>query len=115
VLDIKEWLKEFKLRWLEADIDSILDLFTDDVEYWETPHKRLASKQEIKDEWAVINSQNKKKLFLKEFSSNNGKHTVLWSLKYEDNKGSHNWAGTYLLELNENGQCNYFHQTGEVE
>jgi len=112
---INAWLNAFKAAWIAKDIDQVLSLFADDVEYWETPHKKLDGKAALSHEWNAILGQKDIALELRVFSSSDGNaHSVLWELSYEDEKSRiQNWAGTYLIELNAAGKCVYFHQTGE--
>lgn len=112
---INEWLENFKTNWAAKDIDEVLELFTDDVEYWETPSLLINGKDELRNEWSAITNQNDINLDLKVFSSTGNKHTVLWTLSYVNEESeTKRWAGTYLIELNDSGKCSYFHQTGEI-
>ena len=92
-----------------------MELFSDDIEYWENPYKKLASLGEIKSEWLGINNQDdikvKTTVFLE--SENKDCFTVLWELSYVLNGTKNSWAGIYLIKLNPQGQCYYFYQTGE--
>ena len=36
---IDQWLKDFKDSWMAHDIDAVMELFTHDVDYWETPYQ----------------------------------------------------------------------------
>lgn len=114
-MNISEWLEKFRVSWLKKDIPAVLDLFADDVEYWETPYKKLSSKQAIGVEWQVINNQENLVLTFTTFASEKSKHAVRWTISYDQN-GKHNiWAGTYFIMLNNDGKCVYFYQTGEQE
>lgn len=111
---IKEWITNFKDGWLSLDIDSVLSLFSDDVEYWETPFKRIESKKHLKEEWKAILKQKDINLKLEEIQSTNDFCVVLWYLDYLDESSQRQkWAGTYVIKLNNKGLCIYFHQTGE--
>lgn len=111
---IEDWLEQFHDAWKRHDIDAVMDLFTDDVEYWETPHYRIESKQELEKEWQAIKIQQNIQIETKLFSSaDDNKHTVIWNLSYENNGNTHKSAGTYLISLNEEGKCYFFHYTGE--
>lgn len=111
---INEWLELFRTGWVTKDVEKVMELFTDDVEYWETPHKRLHGKSDIENEWKAIFKQQNIELNFEVFSSSNDKHTVLWQLMHrDDDYETQSWAGTYLIALDEAGNCNYFHQTGD--
>ena len=47
---IDHWLQKFKSGWIEKDVDKVMDLFSNDVEYWENPYKQLAGKDAIRAE-----------------------------------------------------------------
>jgi hypothetical protein len=112
--DIKAWLSEFTHAWSIHEIDKVLSLFDRDVEYWETPHKQLHSFEELKNEWQSIVFQKDIQLKISLYSSIDDRHTVIWYLKYLDQKHKRQtWSGTYLVTLNKEGLCTYFHHTGE--
>ncbi len=111
---IENWLETFKQAWLAKDIDTVMSLFSDDVEYWETPFRQVANAEELRNEWSAIHSQSHIELSLSVFGTESGRHSILWKLSYTDaNNCPQNWAGTYLLKLNSDGKCTYFFQTGE--
>ena len=112
---INNWLTKFKTAWIEHDINQVLELFTDDVEYWETPYQQVLDKAQLENEWSAIKNQRNITLDLNVFASQDNKHAVRWRLSYENDQGLQNWAGTYLLELNTNGECTYFLQVGEKQ
>ncbi len=112
-MDIKLWLEEFKRSWIAHDIDNVLTLFTKDVEYWESPHQ-LVPFEELKNVWQSIMGQTDIDFSTTTMLSENNKHAVIWKLTYKDNNGTHqDWAGTYIIGLNKQGMCYYFHHTGE--
>ena len=114
-MNIEQWLYNFNQAWTGHSIDKVLSLFTHDVEYWESPHKLLPSFDALRTEWQVIKGQTGITLRTTLYSSVDNKHTVTWTLRYfnRDNKLCL-WAGTYLISLNSDGLCVYFHQTGET-
>lgn len=113
-MDIKNWLQTFNNAWSSYNVDKILSLFDPDVEYWETPSKKLQSFEELRSEWREIKRQNDIELTTSIYSSCENKHTVFWKLQYTDNDNKVClWSGTYLITLNNKGLCIYFHQTGE--
>ena len=112
-MDIYTWLSEFEYYWKTRDVDSVLSLFKKDVEYWETPHNKINSFNELKKEWKVIKYQQNIDLWTRVFSSEGNKHSVKWELTYEKVNGPLIWAGVYLIELDEKGLCTYFLQVGE--
>jgi len=109
-MDIKKWLSEFNNAWSNHDIDRVLSLFTDNVEYWETPHYRVASKQELENEWQAVKSQQNINLHTEVYvSTPDNKHTVIWQLSYERDGELRQSGGTYLISLDDQGKCHFFH------
>lgn len=112
-MDIDKWLEKFINFWIGKDVQGILSLFTDDVIYFETPYLQLKSKEEILSEWEGIKSQDNVGLALTVFSKSENKSSILWDLTYKKNGEKHNFKGTYLIELTQEGKCKYFYQTCE--
>jgi len=50
-------------------VDRVLELFADEVEYYETPTPELESKEEIRNEWRNIRSQENIEIDTEVFSS----------------------------------------------
>ena len=60
----------------------MLALFSDDVEYWETPFQRLGSKDELRQEWQAILGQTDIEITTEVYASEGMKHAVRWDLHY---------------------------------
>lgn len=113
-MNIETWLSEFSSAWSNHNVNKVLSLFAQDVEYWETPAKLLSSYDDLVNEWSAINDQKDIAVTTHVYSSFQNKHTVIWSLRYINHEDeSCEWAGTYLISLNNSGLCSYFHQAGE--
>ena len=114
-MNIEKWLDVFKNSWTNKDVPAIVELFSDDIEYWETPYKKLSSVEEVKSEWASIQNQDNIKVETTIFSRSEQQDcfTILWELDYTSNSSQKEWAGIYLIKLNEQGKCYYFYQIGE--
>ena len=112
---IDAWLDNFRKAWIRKDIDAVMDLLAPNVEYWETPFRKLTSHDEVRREWQAIRSQNDIALELAVFHSDGQRHSVIWHLEYRDSDGrTRELAGTYLIALDDDtGLCIYFHHTGE--
>jgi ketosteroid isomerase-like protein len=107
--DINKWLDKFENFWKKHEIDKIMNLFTRDVEYWETPFKKLEGIEQVEKEWQGVVNQEKIKLDFEVFSREEDKYCVIWHLKYEDQKGKEEeFAGAYLVRLNPDNKCYYF-------
>ena len=108
--NLQEWLNKFREGWTKKDIDAVLDLFSDDVEYYESQNKKLKNKEEIKEAWKEIAPQKNIKLRLRILAKNNkDKHKVRWELSFF-NKRPYHYKGFYFISLNNESKCNYFLQ-----
>lgn len=111
---IEDWLEDFVRNWQNKDVAAVLDMFSNDVEYWETPFQKISSKRELEEEWAVVRNQYNIKIRTSQVHKNNP-HVVHWSLTYEDASGKPSeWKGLYIIHLT-NGVCDYFYQVGQSQ
>lgn len=85
-MQIDSWLKDFENHWKKGKAGKVLTLFTENVDYYETPSTKLDN-EEIRKEWTGIKHQENIELQLELFSSTGQKHTVKWSLSYQKNGG----------------------------
>lgn len=107
---ISTWLSQFQSAWMEKDFEKVLNLFSDNVEYWETPFLQLKNKQEIFEAWQMVKTHEVEKLEFELKLSEKNIFTVAWVYK----RSNVEWRGLYLVRLNENGLCDYFFQCGET-
>lgn len=115
-MNIEQWLDKFSTAWKNHDIEKVMSLFTDDVEYWETPSYKVGSKQQLNQEWQAILDQQDINLSNEVYCSTvDNKHAVRWELSYKKADNLVQSAGLYLITLNDNGQCEYFYYVGESE
>lgn len=113
---IESWLQQLEQYWVNHDIDGVISLFSEDVTYWETPHKKLNSVYEITNEWTAIKNQFDIRLNTSVYSKYTNRYTVNWDLFYSnESHDEKHWKGIYLIELNESGKCTYFYQVGESQ
>ncbi|MEF8880865.1 MAG: nuclear transport factor 2 family protein [Candidatus Nanohaloarchaea archaeon] len=108
--DIHAWLSDFKEAWIEKNVDEVMEIFTDDVDYFETPFIEFENKKELRDEWNSIEDQKDIDLDLEIFNSEGEKHTVLWSLEYKNCGEAFISKGVYLIKLNSENKCYQFAQ-----
>lgn len=114
--NINDWLDKLSTFWKNHDIDGIIDLFTDDVEYWETPFNKISNSTDLRLEWENIKNQNNITLYCKVFSKQDNKYSVLWSLEFKDtNNQPKHYSGTYLLRLNLENKCDSLFQCSEIQ
>ena len=107
--NINKWLSDFAEAWKSHNTNKVISLFSDNVEYWETPFKKLNNIDEVKSEWEYIKTQKNITLSTRVFSSIENKHSVLWELEYTNNeKTVKKFKGIYLIELDSDSKCTYF-------
>ena len=95
-MNIEDWLEKFKKSWINHEVESVLELFEDGVEYWETPFQKVDSFEELKGEWGYVKTQKNIQLDYKVFDSNGKKHSVIWELRYIDPEGGvQNYGGSF--------------------
>ncbi|MFZ1812246.1 MAG: nuclear transport factor 2 family protein [Candidatus Saccharimonadales bacterium] len=110
---IDKWLEFFCHSWKHRDIDAIMELFSDDIEYWESPYEQLLSLESVKEIWQAIHKQENIKIQTRVVMSQERKYLVEWSLEYTQDLSHNIWGGLYIIELDETGRCTYFYQVGE--
>lgn len=109
-MNINEWLEKFTQNWTKYNINAVMDLFADDVAYWETPYYKLDSKDHLRQEWQAILTQHNIIHQTEIFNSSaDNKHAIIWKLSYVRDDEIHESAGTYLIRLNKDGLCDFFH------
>ncbi len=112
--DIEAWLQGFRKNWKKGNVDRVLQLFTDDVEYWETPSEKLDPK-ELRKEWESVKEQEDIQLDFEVFSGDGEKYTVQWELSYIKDEEKNELKGVYLIKLNKEGKCEEFWQYCQSE
>ena len=110
-MNINQWLDELKRAWEQHDIDAAVALFSDDVEYWESPFVRIAP-NELHNLWQDIRGCIDTNVTCEVYAQQDNKYAVIWSATWSDESGDlKERKGTYLVTLNEKGVCNYFYRT----
>lgn len=108
--DIEAWLEQFKDAWTSHDIEQVLELFTKDVVYHESPSDRREGKEDVREAWQEIKEQENIDLSVDVFSSDGNKHTVQWELSCTVNGSPVEANGVYLIQLTTDGRCCSFWQ-----
>jgi ketosteroid isomerase-like protein len=106
---IQDWLQSFRKNWKRGNVEEVLQLFTDDVDYWETPSKKL-DLEELREEWKTVKEQEDIRLKFEVFSQDKNKYTVQWELSYIKDGEKSELKGVYLIKLNKEGRCEDFWQ-----
>lgn len=108
---ISVWLKLFEKNWKAKNIDGVVNLFDENVIYYESPELKLNSLDEIRKEWESTKEQNKINLEFEVTDKNKDRYTVEWKLSFLDSQSkSKNYKGEYEIILNNKGTCIEFRQ-----
>jgi hypothetical protein len=115
-MNIESWLNKFKEAWQNHDIKEVMSLFQKELTYFETPFHKINNLEDLTKEWQIVKSQRNIQLDYQIFSSHQNRHSIIWKLSYRDkNNAPKEFAGTYLIELNDQGLCTYFHHTCQTK
>ncbi len=113
-MEINDWLKKFRFCWERKDVNGVLDLFSENVVYYESPFEKIKF-EDLGKEWKNILSQDSISVDFQVFSKSDGKYVVKWNLIYIESKKINHFSGLYLIELDEEGLCSYFYQVSEED
>lgn len=110
-MNINQWLDELKRAWEQHDIEAAVALFTDDVQYFETPFSKV-NPERLHDLWSDIRGCIDTKVTCELYAVGGEKHSVIWHATWKNTVGEvQEKGGTYLVTLNDQGKCNYFYRT----
>ena len=110
--NVHDWLVQLKNFWEARQVSNILELFTEEVIYYESPSEKLGSKNEIMQVWAEIEQQKDIEVVFEHFSTEENKHAIKLSLRHKDQDNKlFRFSGVLLLILNEENKCEYFYKT----
>lgn len=113
---IDVWLDLFSKNWKRYQIENMMTLFTDDVEYWETPFLKIKNKILLEQEWQIIKKHSDIEIEYAIFNEEWQKYSIVWDRKYKDKDWEQKhlrWI--YLIGLNFEGKCDYFLQCTEKD
>ena len=105
----EKWCSDLHKYWLQKDIDDVLNLFTSDVIYYETPGE-LIDPKDLRELWNEVKEQEILALnyTINEFKNNIG--NVSFTLEEKDRSVEM----IYIVELNNENKCKNFMQDFEV-
>jgi len=105
MINYENWCSNLKDYWQRKDITSLINLFSDFVEYYEEPNNRLTSFKEVKQVWEEIKNQNTTNISYKILCINENTCIVNFILKDEVS-----YDMIYEIKLNTENKCIYFKQ-----
>lgn len=109
-MNIYNWLDDFEQAWESKDVDRVMNLFADDVDYYETPFQEFSSREELRREWETVREQQDIKISTEVFSHEKDKFTVKWKLSYSKAGDQKVLKGIYLIRLDSDNKCFEFWQ-----
>lgn len=101
----EKWCNDLKQFWEHKEIDSIVNLFDENVIYYETPKLKINSISDIQQMWEEIKGQNTTNIKLNILCIDNKKCVANYILN-----DTTTYDMIYEIELNDKGKCVYFKQ-----
>lgn len=107
-----EWLNSFFESWKELEGIKTVDLFSNDVLYFETPSGSVCeSIDAVKELWAVVPSNQSDIRYSYEIIvCNDAVCVVNWKMTRRINGNKQFIDGIFQICLNDDNVCNYFKQ-----
>lgn len=102
-INLDKWCNDLKEYWLQKDINAILELFDNQVEYYETPFQKV---KDIELVWQDIKIQEITSLEYKILGVKD--NIVVANFVMNDNGEIADMI--YEIRLNNLGKCDYFKQ-----
>lgn len=99
------WCLKLKENWQSKDVEQIMELFDEKVEYYEIPTMKINTIQEIKQMWEEIESQSTDNIEFSIICQNEDCCIVNFILK---DKVSYDMI--YQIKLNDKSKCIFLKQ-----
>ena len=103
--NLEKWCNSLLIYWQNKDVENIINLFDENVIYYENPNMMIENIDSIKAMWEEIYNQDTSHIELKILCQNNNKCIANYILH---DKVSYDMI--YEIELNDSDKCVYFKQ-----
>lgn len=103
--NLEKWCCNLKQYWIDKDINNIISLFDEDVEYYESPNMKIVGINNIKKMWEEIKEQNTSNIEYRVLCESDNKIIANYTLK-----DTISYDMVYEIVLNKNNKCIYFKQ-----
>ena len=99
--DYYKWCVELLNNWKQKNVKNIVNLFVENVEYYETPTEKINTIKEITKMWKEIEEQNTSDIEFNILCENDENFILKDTISYDM---------IYQIKLNENNKCIFLKQ-----
>ena len=103
--NLEKWCSELLKYWQNKDVDNIVNLFDENVIYYENPKVKVDNIDSVRTMWEEINDQDTSHIEFNILCQNNNKCIANFILYDEVS-----YDMIYEIELNNDNKCIYFKQ-----